>query len=144
MPCCIKSAAAPVTKGAAIEVPVRIVYPPPGAVLKILTAGAQRSGFCVPVIRKSLPGKWSKYIKAAIVAANADNRRGSRRNCKCHIRRRDEKPVAEFVASFDGSQNCKRPSTILPVGVDSMCNAQVPEVIKVVFELKERKYCRNG
>ena len=54
------------------------------------------------------------------------------------------KPVAEFVASFDGSQNCKRPSTILPVGVDSMCNAQVPEVIKVVFELKERKYCRNG
>ena len=41
-----------------------------------------------------------KYIKAAIVAANADNRRGSRRNCKCHIRRRDEKTGSRICSFF--------------------------------------------
>ena len=54
------------------------------------------------------------------------------------------KPVAEFVASFEGNQNCTRPSTIFPVGMDVIRNVQVPEVIKEVFGLKERKYCRNG
>ena len=42
------------------------------------------------------------------------------------------KPVAEFVASFEGNQNCSRPSTIFPVGMDVIRNAQVPEVIKEV------------
>ena len=53
-------------------------------------------------------------------------------------------PVAEFVASFEGNQNCSRPSTIFPVGMDVIRNVQVPEGIKEVFGLKERKYCRNG
>ena len=48
------------------------------------------------------------------------------------------KPVAEFVASFEGNQNCSRPSTIFPVGMDVIRNAQVPEVIKEVFGLKEK------
>lgn len=54
------------------------------------------------------------------------------------------KPVAEFVASFEGNQSCSRPSTIFPVGMDVIRNVQVPEGIKEVFGLKERKYCRNG
>ena len=57
MPYCIKSAAAPATKGDAIDVPVCIVYPPPGAVLNIFTAGAQRSGFVYIVLEKPWPEK---------------------------------------------------------------------------------------
>ena len=33
---------------------------------------------------------------------------------------------------------------VFPVGMDVIRNVQVPEGIKEVFGLKERKYCRNG
>lgn len=88
MPYCIKSAAAPATKGDAIDVPVCIVYPPPGAVLNIFTAGAPKIRFCIHSIRKTLARKGGKYIKAAVVAADTDYGRRRRRNRESHVRRR--------------------------------------------------------
>ena len=56
MPHCINSAALPVTKGVAIEVPVRLTYPPPGAQEVISTPGATRSGLMEVLPRvKPLP-----------------------------------------------------------------------------------------
>ncbi len=45
IPHCIRSAAPPLTNGVAIDVPLRTVYPPPGAQDVISTPGAARSGF---------------------------------------------------------------------------------------------------
>ena len=45
IPHCIKSAALPVTKGVAIDVPLLVAYPPPGAGAVMFTPGAAISGF---------------------------------------------------------------------------------------------------
>ena len=49
IPHSIRSAAAPVTKGAAKDVPVNSPYPPPGTGALIRTPGAARSGFGTPL-----------------------------------------------------------------------------------------------
>ena len=64
IPNCISRAAAPVTKGAAMKVPFRTLYPPPGAVLNMLTAGAVRSGLASSILVKPLPEKDAKVSVA--------------------------------------------------------------------------------
>ena len=63
MPHCIKSAALPVTNGAAKEVPVTASYPPPAFAVMISTPGAARSGFtCLVCLVKPRPEK-SAYAR---------------------------------------------------------------------------------
>ena len=45
IPHCINKEQLPVTKGVAMEVPLLVSYPPPGAHEVIFTPGATRSGF---------------------------------------------------------------------------------------------------
>lgn len=143
IPYCIKRAAAPVTKGAAMEVPVRIVYPPPGAVLRILTAGAQRSGFVYILFENPCPENGANVsrelsypltlitLEAVDGMVNVISEDGER------------KPVAEFVASFDGSQNCSLLSVVFWEEDGVMRSVHIPGVIKEVSDLKSRKYCWN-
>ena len=140
-----------------MEVPVCVVYPPPGAVLNILTAGAQRSGFVFLLFENPCPengANTSSVLSYPLTLITEDAVEGI---VKVISEEGDIKPVAELVVSLDGSQNCNRPSVILPVGIGVTRKNQVPEVINcngisesllsgeiVLFGRKERKYCRNG
>ena len=53
----IKRAALPVTNGVAMEVPLILVFPPPGLAPRIPTPGAVTSGFSMQIFRSPLPEK---------------------------------------------------------------------------------------